>query len=315
MVRRTTGRTTNVEKDTDEMPLWASRLIESFDSYASKVERSLSQTFDRLFGCVSDLQKTQNSILDRLACIESKITALNSSPSVQQSCLYSAMVKIRADSKKIDEKLRTITWVGIDEQVDERSTCQFDREIVKEAVYTSGCEDLIREFEEGRIIIHRHPSGRPRGPGKRGRIIKVTLGNQSLRDSLLSHLRSGRQSLTQRFVHSFARRDYTMEEIALDRSLRKQAGDLNAQAGKLQYVVRDFDIVKLKTPRDLPKRPLTAYTSGTTTAQNYSFKPTPALSQLRASQVSASGSSAWVAEDAGEGSQQSGISSNCSHSA
>ncbi|KIH46958.1 hypothetical protein ANCDUO_22986 [Ancylostoma duodenale] len=61
----------------------------------------------------------------------------------------------------------------------------------------------------------------------------MTPASQSLRDSLLSHLRSGRLSLTQRFVHSFARRDYTMGELALDRSLRKQAGDLNAQAGCL----------------------------------------------------------------------------------
>ncbi|EYC23502.1 hypothetical protein Y032_0015g2682 [Ancylostoma ceylanicum] len=52
-----------------------------------------------------------------------------------------------------------------------------------------------------------------------------------------------------------------MEELALDRNLRKQAGDMNAQAGKLLYVVRDFDIVKLRTPRDLPKRPLAAVTA------------------------------------------------------
>ncbi|KIH42685.1 hypothetical protein ANCDUO_27326, partial [Ancylostoma duodenale] len=147
------------------MPFWASKLIESFNSYAANIERSLSHTFDRVFGCIPDLQQTQNSILDRISGLEAKISAINTSPVMQQGCLYSAMVKISADSSKIDEKLRTITWVGIDEKVDERSSCRFDREIVKEAVYTSGCEDLIREFEEGRITIRRHPSGSPRGPG------------------------------------------------------------------------------------------------------------------------------------------------------
>ncbi|KIH43665.1 hypothetical protein ANCDUO_26324 [Ancylostoma duodenale] len=67
-------------------------------------------------------------------------------------------------------------------------------------------------------------------------------------------MRSGRQSLTQRFVHSYARRDYTAEELSLDRTLRKEAGDLNAREGKLAFVVRDFDIVKLNTPRELPRR-------------------------------------------------------------
>ncbi|EYC03568.1 hypothetical protein Y032_0093g2666 [Ancylostoma ceylanicum] len=299
MVRRATGRANNVENTTDEMPFWASKLIDSFNSYAGNIERSLSQTFERVFGYISDLQQKQNSILDRLSSLETKISAINTSPAVQQGCLYSAMVKIRADSSKIDEKLRTITWVGIDEKVDERSTCRFDREIVKEAVYTSGCEDLIREYEEGRITIRRHPSGSPRGPGKRGRIIKITLANQSFRDSLLSHLRSGRQSLTQQFVHSFARRDYTMEELTLDRSLRKQAGDLNAQAGKLVYVVRDFDIVKLKNPRELPRRQLTSYSSGTTVDKPRTHKPT-ALTQSTTLQSSASCSSIRAEEDARE---------------
>ncbi|KIH52402.1 hypothetical protein ANCDUO_17497 [Ancylostoma duodenale] len=67
-------------------------------------------------------------------------------------------------------------------------------------------------------------------------------------------MRSGRQSLTQQFVHSYARRDYTAEELSLDRMLRKEAGDLNAREGKLLYIVRDFDIVKLSAPRDLPRR-------------------------------------------------------------
>ncbi|KIH67853.1 hypothetical protein ANCDUO_01815 [Ancylostoma duodenale] len=160
------------------------------------------------------------------------------------------MVKLRADSQKIDEKSRTITWVGIGEKVDKETTHRFDREIVKRAVYTPGCADLIREFEEGRVNSHRHQSGKPSGP------------SEQAVDSLLAHMGSARQSLTQQYVHLFVRRDYSSEELALDRSLRKQAGDLNAQAGKLLYVVRDFAIFKLKTPRGLPRRALTAGLTG-----------------------------------------------------
>ncbi|KIH64646.1 hypothetical protein ANCDUO_05039 [Ancylostoma duodenale] len=130
------------------------------------------------------------------------------------------MIKVKADSKRIDDKLERIMWVGIDEQPTEELTRRFDHEILREVVHTSGDDQLILEFEQGRITSHHHPVGRPRGPGQRGRIIKISLPTQDLRDSLLAHMCSGRQSLTQRFVHSYARRDYNAEELSLDRTLR-----------------------------------------------------------------------------------------------
>lgn len=39
----------------------------------------------------------------------------------------------------------------------------------------------------------------------------------------------------------------------MDRALRKEVGDLSAE-GRLEYVVRDFDIIKLEFPRELPRR-------------------------------------------------------------
>ncbi|KAK6035607.1 hypothetical protein COOONC_26886 [Cooperia oncophora] len=68
------------------------------------------------------------------------------------------------------------------------------------------------------------PPERMKSANGRDRIIKIELPSQALRDKLLHHMRSGRQSLTRRFVHSYARRDYTSEELELDRTLRKQAG-------------------------------------------------------------------------------------------
>ncbi|RCN29426.1 hypothetical protein ANCCAN_24814 [Ancylostoma caninum] len=52
----------------------------------------------------------------------------------QQNLIYSTFVKICADGQKIDDKLKRITWVGIDEKADEESTNQFDREILKEVI-------------------------------------------------------------------------------------------------------------------------------------------------------------------------------------
>lgn len=240
----------------DAMPLWASKLIERFDVYSINMQSSITDVFERVFSEIQSIQNAQNAIVTRLEEIEAKLDYLRST-SLDKSLLYSTMVKVKADSQRIDEKSMRIAWLGIDEQPNEELTRRFDREILKEVVQTSGDDQLIRELEQGRITSHRHPAGKPRKPGERGRIIKICLPNQALRDSLLDHMRSGRQSLTQRFVHSFARRDYTVEELSVDRALRREAGNLNAREGKLAYVVRDFNIVKLKVPRELPRRPLT----------------------------------------------------------
>lgn len=266
MGKQATKKRTGSDDVEADMPLWASKLIERFDLYSSSLQSVLTSSFDRFFALIGDIQSTQNSILARLSELEAKFSSLNSRPSVQKSLLYSTMVKLNADRQKIDDKQRMITWVGIDEQSNEEATRRFDREILKEEVLTSGNEELIREFEAGHISAHRHPPGKPRNNGGRGRIIKISLPNQSLRDSLLAHMRCGRKSLTQRFVHSFARRDYTTEELELDRALRKEAGDLNAREGRLAYVVRDFDIVKLRSPRELPRRRVASNVSAAASA-------------------------------------------------
>ncbi|KAL6730260.1 hypothetical protein Aduo_001245 [Ancylostoma duodenale] len=65
------------------------------------------------------------------------------------------------DKELINEKSRRIAWIVIDEQIDEASTRRFDHEMVKEAVHTSRDEELIHEFEEGRVVSHHHPPGLP----------------------------------------------------------------------------------------------------------------------------------------------------------
>lgn len=168
--------------------------------------------------------------------------------------MYSTLVKFKADTKIVDAKACRITWVGIGEQNSESATCAFDREAIKEVVETSGDEVLLSEFNSGRITFHRHPKFRKQADSQRPRIIKISLGSQELRDRMLEHMRSGRQSLTKDYVHSYARTDYTREELDYDRSLRKKAGIMNRQEGKLLYIVRDLAIHKLSNPRDLPAR-------------------------------------------------------------
>ncbi|RCN41213.1 hypothetical protein ANCCAN_12851 [Ancylostoma caninum] len=68
-------------------------------------------------------------VITRLSAIESRLLSNVSSPSAQQNLIYPTLVKVRA------EKLRRITWIGIDEQEDEDSARRFDYKILKEAVY------------------------------------------------------------------------------------------------------------------------------------------------------------------------------------
>ncbi|KIH67372.1 hypothetical protein ANCDUO_02296 [Ancylostoma duodenale] len=121
MVKRTGSKMTASNEEKGEMGAWASKLIERFDAYSSCMQRSLTDTFDRVFTKLNELLETQSSIISRSSDLEKKVSSIPS-PHSQQSLLYSTLVKVKADNLRIDEKLRMITWVGIDEQVDEDAT-------------------------------------------------------------------------------------------------------------------------------------------------------------------------------------------------
>ncbi|EYC44280.1 hypothetical protein Y032_0466g1969 [Ancylostoma ceylanicum] len=150
MVKQSANSKRNSNVDSPlEMPLWASKLIERFDTYSSIMQQFLSDSFDRILGQISDLQRVQNSIISRLSVIGNKLSSDFSSPAAQQNLIYSTFVKVRADNHTIDEKLRRITWIGIDEQEDEESTRRFDYEILKEAVYSSGETNSLTNLTKG----------------------------------------------------------------------------------------------------------------------------------------------------------------------
>lgn len=128
-----------------------------------------------MFGELASLHKAQSSVLARLSDLEKSVSLNQSSNNDNQNLLYFTIFEIQADSDVINEKSKRIACVGIDEQGDDVTTARFDREIVKEAAHTSEDEELIHEFDEGHIVEHRHPPGKSRGPGVRGRIIKISL--------------------------------------------------------------------------------------------------------------------------------------------
>ncbi|VDL81548.1 unnamed protein product [Nippostrongylus brasiliensis] len=63
---------------------------------------------------------------------------------MNKSVIHSTLVKVKADSKQIDEKATRIARIEFEEQESGGLTRCFDRVIVKEAVQTSGNEELIR---------------------------------------------------------------------------------------------------------------------------------------------------------------------------
>lgn len=232
------------DTDVDAPPLWLEEILKRWDSYLQK--------FDRIFDFMLKIQESQTSILNRLKNLESNITSSTGDHNTE--ALYSTLVKFHCDAKTVQEKSCRITWVGVGEHENSQSTHAFDCEAVKEVIEASGDDELLSEWRNRKIDVRRFPEGQVRSNDQRPRIIKIALRSKDLRDKLLDHMRRGRLSLTSQFVHSYARKDYTREELEFDRALRRKAGEMNKQEGKLSYVVRDLSIHKLKTPRDLTAR-------------------------------------------------------------
>lgn len=139
-----------------------------------------------------------------------------------RAAIYSTLVKFRSDSKIVDAIACRITWVGIVEQASEQATYAFDKDAIKEVIEISGDEQLLDEFNNGKISFHRYPKIR-KANSSRSRIINIYLGCQKLRDKMLEHMRTGRKSLTKEVVHSYVRTDYTREELDYDRTLCRKA--------------------------------------------------------------------------------------------
>ncbi|GMT19868.1 hypothetical protein PFISCL1PPCAC_11165, partial [Pristionchus fissidentatus] len=82
--------------------------------------------------------------------------------------------------------------------------------------------------------------------------------NQSDRDLFIDCVSKTQGCRLTGNVHAHVRRDYTADELEQDRFLRREAGKLNAEAGQLEFVVRDLKICRLANPRPLPERSMQA---------------------------------------------------------
>ncbi|KAK6053270.1 hypothetical protein COOONC_09225 [Cooperia oncophora] len=207
------------------IPLWLKSVLKRWDYYFAR--------FDRMFDLLVSMQQSHRSIVRKIDAIENR--------------LFDQMSAAQANSDLYTTKQCNIVWVGIEEQVDDRSTSDFDREAIKEIIYAACDNELMSQWKAGNIKTARFPHNRS-ATLRKPRIIKINLPLQELRDRLLAFMKRGRLSLTQTFPHSYARRDYTKEELDYDRQLRKRAGLLSANGGKLLYVVRALAGLD-KTPR------------------------------------------------------------------
>ena len=224
-----------------------------------------TQTILRPFiDAVSELKESNNRIhelisthLTHINDNKHRLEKLESGPSVNNSDLsnvmYNAVAKVQTDQSTLGQKACRITWVGIQEKDSDQATFAFDSQALREVVEASENNELVQLLNNKQISCKRHPE--QRNPNSdRPRIIKIQLPTPEHRDNLLQFMRKGRQSLTRTMVHSYARRDYTQEQLELDRSTRREAGRLNAEAGELVWVVRDMKLFKLRTSRPLPAR-------------------------------------------------------------
>ncbi|WKY11459.1 hypothetical protein Q1695_003208 [Nippostrongylus brasiliensis] len=181
MARATRGKLGNSNGD-DDLPLRSRRMMGNYD--ASRNDRRTrychhsSGSSTKSMRTISDLEK-------KLATMSWQL--------VDHNLLYSTMVKVKSDEKKIDDKLKRIAWIGIGEQHDGESTRMFDLEALKEVVEASGDEELFSELNKGNMRSHRHPPGQPGGTHCRGRLIKIDLPSRELKERLLRHMRSGMQ--------------------------------------------------------------------------------------------------------------------------
>ncbi|KAK6052291.1 hypothetical protein COOONC_10203 [Cooperia oncophora] len=231
----------------DGEPDWLKAVLRRFDDFFER--------FDKIISVVMKVQESHSTILDKQKAME-QLLSIDALPcSHPSSALYSTLSKFKSDTKIVDDIACKITWVGIEEKATEEATRAYDREAIKEVVETSGDKCLLEEFNHGRIEFCRHP--RTRVPGRlqssRPRIIKEPGTQGPLATAYEKWASVSYQRLSS--IHML-RPDYTREEIEYDRALRRKAGIMNSQEGKLTYIVRDLAIHKLRSRASYLQAPL-----------------------------------------------------------
>jgi hypothetical protein len=106
------------------------------------------------------------------------------------------------------------------------------------------------------VNIWRHNSRRSEENSTKPRPLKIAFQTSRARDVFLERFNKTLPSWRTRFPgqRPIARRDMTPPELRLLYLLRKHCYDKNQEAGRIEFVVRDLSIIKLKDPRNFPNQ-------------------------------------------------------------
>ncbi|KAF8384111.1 hypothetical protein PRIPAC_73253 [Pristionchus pacificus] len=177
------------------------------------------------------------------------------SPTVSEQSSYASIVCALSQSEKIKDKSQRAVLVGSQEKATPQETAQHDEEVLKEIIDATHDKELKDAYTSGSITHKRFPENKT--PGRR--IVKYTLPSTSLRDRLLSSIRSIGRPVS--FEPSmFLRRDLMPSELNQEKISREEARKRNNEAGCLKWGVRDCDLIKFRGPnyRPLPTGGTTA---------------------------------------------------------
>ncbi|VDM33020.1 unnamed protein product, partial [Toxocara canis] len=207
----------------------AINMDELADKLAAKLLPQLTSALsDKLLAAVQPVVDR----LDKLISIMSEVQPPATQSWVEPQ-IYSVMTKmIHMDRNELDEKNKRAT---------EKDTKEEDEKLLREAI------TLSESYANGHITTKRHPDYRA-GP-KGYRPLKVMFESQIHRDIFLRNRFSKMQSLP----HSYVGRDYTVDELKYDRISRRRAGQENQKLGVIRFVVRDLQIIQLKSDRPLSR--------------------------------------------------------------
>ena len=191
---------------------------------------------------IVSLIEAQNSRIDQISNGQT-----NGRASFSLSEVTSNITRVVQNTATLADKATRAVLVGAAEQDDPAETLRSDTLLLSSIIQKMNDESFTMES----ISFKRHPEERK---GSSHRIIKIQFRNQSLRDAFLRRCQLIQGARMTGSPHAFFRRDYTSDELTLDREKRREAGMLNAECGELRWVVRDLRLFKLSNPRPLPPR-------------------------------------------------------------
>lgn len=81
-----------------DLPIWAAKLMEKYDSCAERFEKALVVTFEKILSKIEEIAARQEDILSNFVALEKSVSDLERSVlKLDQNTLCSTIVKVRAD--------------------------------------------------------------------------------------------------------------------------------------------------------------------------------------------------------------------------